>query len=94
MDGKTASKIVNGTGITNLAVDYKNERIYWVRFNTIESSNYEGQNRVTITEDSKPILSLSVLNNRIFWVTSPFKVEPNSIIWTCDVTGTENCSNC
>lgn len=93
MNGTSAVKIVNESGISDLAVDYRNERIYWAKFRFVHSSNYEGGDSFIVHEDTKLILSLAVLNDQIFWATSPHKVKPNSIIWSCNVTKPKACSN-
>lgn len=90
MDGTSAKSVVNKPGITELAVDYGNKRIYWINANHIESSDYDGRNQKIILSNENPVRSLTATGNQIFWYEPPKLFKTNSTIWTCN---SENCGN-
>lgn len=83
-----AEIIVQKHGITELAVDSRRHRLYWVTTNEIESSDYDKKNKRVILQNTNAMRSLTVLGDQLFWYEAPNLMNPNLTIWTC------NSNNC
>lgn len=69
MDGTKLTEIVTNIGITALTLDKSRKRLYWISdYVNIESSNYDGSNRQSFFTDTVTISTITVLDDRIYWL--------------------------
>ncbi|XP_014212147.1 low-density lipoprotein receptor-related protein 6-like [Copidosoma floridanum] len=85
MDGTSLKKIVQNSEISAITLDRKTRRVYWVQdFISIESSDYEGNDRKLFFADSVVIVSLAILDNQFFWLW-PNYGHINATLWSCQL---------
>ncbi|XP_016843935.1 low-density lipoprotein receptor-related protein 2-like [Nasonia vitripennis] len=85
MDGTYFQKIVVSLGVTALCVDTQTPKLYWSDLMTIESSDYDGNNRLTVATVSSTTMSLGVSGNRLFWTRPPINSNVRTL-WSCTTT--------
>lgn len=86
MDGTSLKIIVENPKVSAITIDRKATRIYWANDQiSIESSDYDGNNRQIVTPISMSIISLTKIENQLFWTrTSNWSDCPcTNVLWTC-----------
>ncbi|XP_058795611.1 prolow-density lipoprotein receptor-related protein 1-like [Phymastichus coffea] len=82
MDGSTMGKVIVSTSVTAVALDTQTPRLYWAEYETVESSDYDGGKRLTMTRAARATYwNLGVSGARLFWTKS----VDNGLrsLWSC-----------
>lgn len=90
MDGTLKEDIVNNTKVSAIAIDLWSQKIFWANdFESIQTSDYKGENCMMWTTISTNVLSLAIFDNKLFWLFSTHE-NSNSVIVACRI-GKKNC---
>lgn len=89
MDGTVAKDIIESSTISAITLDRKATRIYWANdLSSIETSDYEGQGRLTVTSIPMSVASLAVFEGQLFWTRSTNWTDIcpcTNILWSCSM---------
>ncbi|XP_014234975.1 low-density lipoprotein receptor-related protein 2-like [Trichogramma pretiosum] len=83
MSGENMTVLVRSVDISTIAIDYKTQTLYWgADYASINSIQFDGNNRKIYSNAWSKISSLAVSGNKIFW-------SDNLALWYCEIS-----SNC
>lgn len=88
MNGTSLQKLVISSSVIAVATDIQSPRLYWSEYESIESSDYDGNKRLTMTRSNAAIFwNIGVSGRRLFWTRSVNNGSRS--LWSC-IPGSAN----